>query len=139
MSHGIKKDKYEKKTLSVQYRTMEVRLSVDMNVGIGGELWPAAHMFCNLISTESYVNFFHEIFTDKTIIELGSGTGLVSIVLSHLYQPASITATDLYSHTALIQENINHNHVLHCFCEEFDWCRIPEPCPRYDVILAFEW
>jgi protein N-lysine methyltransferase METTL21A len=139
MSCDNKKEKYEKKVVTIKYRKLEVHLSLDMNVGIGGEHWPAAHMFSNLITAECYFNFFDELFKDKSIIELGSGTGLVSIVLSKLYQPSSITVTDLSSHIDLIQENVDSNAAVGCICQELDWYRIPEPCPRYDIILAFEW
>lgn len=54
---------------------VEVDLIADMGVGIGGDRWPAANLFCEFITMEKWSEFFTNLFSDKKVIELGSGTG----------------------------------------------------------------
>lgn len=92
----------------------KIQLEVDMTVGIGGDRWPGAMTFCRLIANLAYrYSVFHDIFTDKKVIELGSGTGLVSIVLKKLFQMSHIVASDLDSHVSLIQRNVQRNIEMH--------------------------
>lgn len=53
-----------------------VDLIADMGVGIGGDRWPAATLFCEFMTTQKWSEFFTNLFLDKKIIELGSGTGM---------------------------------------------------------------
>ena len=34
-------------------KSVEIALYVDMNVGIGGDIWPAAQLFCDVITNSS--------------------------------------------------------------------------------------
>ena len=59
----------------VKFGDVDIKLKVNMSVGIGGDRWPAANLFSNLISQSKWKVFFTDLFKDKSIIELGSGTG----------------------------------------------------------------
>lgn len=123
-----------------------------MSVGIGGKTWPAANQFCSLISYHTDTcsgiynhnhYFFQNLFYGKTVIDLGSGTGLSGILLSKLYEPKRIVITDLASHIEHIQHNIDINRPYSDKCEaiEFDWfnCQNFKCNDRYfDIVLAFE-
>src|SRR5438105_841511 len=65
---------------------IEIPLFVDMNAGIGGDIWPAANLFCNILthSADYYTKFSH-LLNGKTVLELGSGNGLISILLEKLF------------------------------------------------------
>jgi len=126
-------------------KAVEVDLMADMGVGIGGDRWPAANLFCDFLSNEKWSDFFTNLFLNKKVIELGSGTGLVSILVSKLFQPRDIIVTDQESHMDLIRCNLDNNsskEVLNknCFPQTFDWKNFDRANPtKYDIILAFEW
>ncbi|XP_053561450.1 protein-lysine methyltransferase METTL21C [Bombina bombina] len=71
--------------------------------GYGGLIWPAARALCE------YLEKSQEEFNlkDKKILELGSGTGLVSIVACIL--GAQVTATDLDEITGNLRVNLSRN------------------------------
>ncbi|TRM57951.1 putative methyltransferase-domain-containing protein [Schizophyllum amplum] len=81
---------------------------------------------------------------DATVLELGAGAGLPSIVLAALHPQASITISDYPDQQVLaaIHENIERNKVVsHCRAAGFAWGTNPEPLLRhapagYDVVLA---
>ena len=120
---------------------VKVALNVDLaGVGIGGDLWPAATMFSNVVVSEAYRGFFSELFCGKNIIELGSGTGLCGILIDKMFSPASVVITDQESHMALISSNIALNDTSSvCTVSALDWTDHatfpPEP---FDVVLALE-
>lgn len=61
--------------MEIAFGNIGIKLKVDMRVGIGGDRWPAANLFCNFISQPRWQSFFKDLFKDKAIIELGAGTG----------------------------------------------------------------
>jgi hypothetical protein len=67
--HGIAKN------IEVVFNDVHLQLHVDMNIGIGGDKWPAADLFCNLVASDRWRSFFGELFDRKSIVELGSGNG----------------------------------------------------------------
>lgn len=119
-----------------------IHLFVDLaGVGIGGDIWPAATQFCHLITAHTYAPYFHHIFTHKRIVELGSGTGLVSICIDKYYSPSEILVSDLSTHIELIHRNLLLNQTKVCTAEPIDWlleANLPKN-DKYDVIVAFEW
>ena len=90
---------------------LELLFDVDLaGVGIGGDLWPAATMFSNLLSAPCYRQFFAAMFsTSSAGVELGSGTGMCGCLIDKLYQPKQIFITDQESHMELIRQNMMLN------------------------------
>ena len=124
------------KNLAVEYNGTPINLKVDLSIGIGGDKWPAATQYCALVSDPKWFEFFSGLFDGKKIIELGAGTGLVSILINKLYQPEVLLVTDLESHIDLIRENIAINNCTKCVPQSFDW-KI-DKMGKYDVVLIFE-
>jgi hypothetical protein len=124
-------------TLELRFHSLSISLEVDMSVGIGGERWPAASNFCNLISNPLWAHFFGKLFQDKRIVDLGSGTGITGIVIDKLYNPQEIIITDQESHVPLIERNLSLNAVDRSRAEVLDWLDCQNATP-YDIILAFE-
>lgn len=118
---------------------------LDMGVGIGGDKWPAADTFCNMITCPEMSKFFGSLLNGKRVLELGSGNGVVGILINKAFSAKEVCITDLSSHTAHIERNTLMNK-----CDEsvavvpFDWAddlTKVEECLRkpFDVILALEW
>ena len=122
-----------------------LNLFMDMGVGIGGDKWPAAEQFCELIMESSYHSFFRDLFEGKRVIELGSGNGMVGLLINRLFNPSHIVISDTSSHVDHIQFNIDMNKSIitgkstKCYAVEFDWLNIPGDIGIFDVVLAFEW
>jgi hypothetical protein len=65
---------------SVAYGEIQMVLLVDMAVGIGGDKWPAADLFCQLCTSSQWKVYFSDLFKNQRCLELGSGTGLGFII-----------------------------------------------------------
>ncbi|XP_054830009.1 protein-lysine methyltransferase METTL21E-like [Eublepharis macularius] len=74
----------------------------------GAVVWPSALVLCHFL--EMNVNSYNMV--DKNVIEIGAGTGLVSIVASFL--GAHVTATDLPEVLGNLQYNICRNTKMRC-------------------------
>ncbi|XP_059409124.1 protein-lysine methyltransferase METTL21E-like [Carassius carassius] len=105
----------------------------------GAVLWPSAMVLCHFLDThrDEYP------LTDKSIIELGAGTGLVTIVTSLL--GAEVTSTDLPDVLGNLRHNVNRNTRGLCRHEplvtELCWGqqldeRFPRNTCHYDYIMA---
>lgn len=128
---------------------VKIPLYVDMNVGIGGDIWPAAQLFCQLI-TSSILHYqqWKVWFTEKSVLELGSGNGLISILLDKLYPDIKeIVISDINDHLSLIKENVEMNKCLSekIRVKELNWFdyesgeSYPIISEKFDIILALEW
>lgn len=120
------------------YGNVSIQLHCDMSVGIGGDKWPAADLFCKIVSQDEWSLFFHEIFDHKRCIELGSGTGIAGILIEKLYSTSELRITDQEDHISHIQGNITMNKCTISKACIYDWISPPE-IGKYDIILAFEW
>jgi hypothetical protein len=128
-------------------KILKIPLFVDMNAGIGGDVWPAANLFGNLLTQSSDMyQVFSQIFLQKKVIELGSGNGLVSILIEKLFPNVdSIAVSDIDDHLPLINHNLELNKCEKCHVESVNWfdyssCIIDSAKQKtYDVILALEW
>ncbi len=128
------------KTVDVRYYNTTLHLYLDMGVGIGGDKWPAAEKFCHLLAYNGKHAFFGELFNSKTCLELGSGNGIVGILLDKLYQPKQVVITDLESHVEHIRKNLVLNSAeTHCSAEALDWKCFSLPFQQFDFIFALEW
>ncbi|XP_017557368.1 methyltransferase like 21e [Pygocentrus nattereri] len=105
----------------------------------GAVLWPSAMVLCHFLDThrEKYN------LVDKNVIEIGAGTGLVTIVCSLL--GAKVTSTDLPDVLSNLRYNVSRNTRGHCRYEtqvmELSWGqqleeRFPHASCHYDYIMA---
>ena len=122
------------------HKQVTMTLFVDMGVGIGGDKWPAADQFCSVITDYRWESFFEDLFSNKRIVELGSGTGQVGMLVDMFYSPAEVVITDLSSHVPHIERNISLNPMAkRCRAIELDWFHPRTDIGAFDVILVFEW
>jgi SAM-dependent methyltransferase len=127
------------RNIQVVFNDHRLKLHVDMNIGIGGDKWPAAELFCNLISSPRWATFFQGVFRGQRVVELGSGNGMVGILIARLFQPSQVTVTDLNEYVPLIRHNIEVNGTEHnCQAHSFDWFHPPNS-EKFDIICGFEW
>lgn len=117
-------------------------LFVDIGIGIGGDKWPAADQFCMCLADCNWDAFFEDLFLDKRVIELGSGTGQVGMLVEMLYRPKEVIITDLDVHIPQIDYNISLNPTIKkCKAVELDWFKphlSVSNIGKCDVILIFE-
>ena len=50
----------------LQLYGLEIRC--DMGVGIGGDRWPAAELFCDFVLDDAYNAFFRTLFINRRVI-----------------------------------------------------------------------
>uniref|UniRef100_A0A663MZL6 Uncharacterized protein n=1 Tax=Athene cunicularia TaxID=194338 RepID=A0A663MZL6_ATHCN len=105
----------------------------------GAVVWPSALVLCYFLETNSK----QYNLVDKNVIEIGAGTGLVSIVASLL--GALVTATDLPELLGNLQHNVLQNTKLKCknqpHVKELSWGidlekNFPRSSCHFDYILA---
>lgn len=89
------------------FSDMEIRIKESTDL-YGAVLWPSAMVLCHFLET----NRDQHNLTDKNVIELGAGTGLVSIVSSLL--GAKVTSTDLPDLLGNLQYNVTRNTKGRC-------------------------
>jgi len=117
-----------------------MKLYVDMGVGIGGDVWPAAELFCKIVTSQTSFSYYKRLFDNKKILELGSGNGLVGILLEKIFQPSAVLITDIAEHIQLIDHNIKLNNLTTSRVESLDWFDQQNMSNEtFDVILALEW
>jgi len=115
-----------------------LKLYVDMKVGLGGDKWPAADLFIAFINDKRWKDFFSELFHDKTIHELGSGTGLGGIFIDKNFNPKQVFVSDIGDHIEHMDYNIKLNNLTRCQAIELDWFTSNHNMGTYDVIIALE-
>ncbi|XP_028929571.1 putative methyltransferase-like protein 21E pseudogene [Ornithorhynchus anatinus] len=105
----------------------------------GAVVWPSALVLCHFLET----NVRQLDLVDKNVIEIGAGTGLVSIVASLL--GARVTATDLPELLGNLQYNISRNTKTRCRhpprVTELSWGvdldrHFPQASNHFDYVLA---
>ncbi|XP_051840120.1 protein-lysine methyltransferase METTL21E-like [Antechinus flavipes] len=105
----------------------------------GAVVWPSALVLCHFLETNSK----QYNLTDKNVIEIGAGTGLVSIVASLL--GARVIATDLPNLLGNLQYNVSRNTKMKCKhqpkVKELSWGidlekNFPRSSNHFDYILA---
>ncbi|XP_034419159.1 protein-lysine methyltransferase METTL21C, partial [Cyclopterus lumpus] len=124
----------------------EVHYYVGQEIVIGGALdsyagtvWPAALALCHYLDTQRE----QLSLVDKTVLEIGAGTGLMSVVAALL--GASVTATDLPEVLGNLRANVMRNTRERCRCTPqvaaLSWghdleSTFPASVSRYDYVLA---
>jgi predicted nicotinamide N-methyase len=113
----------ESRKIEINDKNDFITIKQDLKFGYAGEVWDSALVLCYSASLLSFQKVFP--FKNKTILEIGSGTGVVGIYLSTLY-PKKIILTDKLSSLDLIKINIDENRNLipketDIIVEEFNW------------------
>ena len=128
-----------------------IPLYVDMAVGIGGDTWPAAELFCDFLISPGFYSQFCDLFRCKSVIELGSGNGLVGILIDKAFDAQRVSVTDMHSHVSLIAHNLVLNKCDmesghgHCTADAMDWMDYRDETKnfdieeKFDIVLALEW
>jgi 2-polyprenyl-3-methyl-5-hydroxy-6-metoxy-1,4-benzoquinol methylase len=143
---GVQKNDHSSSSLQ-----LSIPLYVDMKAGIGGDIWPSTSLFCHLLTQSyEYNQKFRLLFSQKQkILELGSGNGLISILIEKIFPDTTveITISDIEDHIPLIRYNTyDLNKCEKCKVEEINWLHYIRKDPirdvnqkKYDVIIAMEW
>ncbi|KAL6944478.1 hypothetical protein ACO0RG_001215 [Hanseniaspora osmophila] len=97
-----------------------IHIQTDSAPGCGGKIWESGEMMCDyiiekLMDPESKFSKLHEN-RYRNIIELGTGTGIVSLLLGELHNEGytnfdNVDATDITALLPLLEENIKHNNM----------------------------
>lgn len=92
-----------------------------------GVLWPAAEALA------LYLTHHPELVKNKSVLELGCGLGLPSLVASHL--GGKVLATDFHPHVEeYFLRNCRHSSI-HCEYQRLNW-RENQNEIRYDVVMG---
>jgi predicted nicotinamide N-methyase len=115
----------------------------ERNEGTGGTVWD-----CALVMSKYFERLSEtQNWSDKNVLEVGSGTGIVGIVAAILMKPKTMVITDIMAQLPLMEQNVNeaiqqlpHNEELKRLrVQEFDWCKDDvtlDPPPPYDIVVA---
>mmetsp|Transcript_8680 Transcript_8680/g.8800 ORF Transcript_8680/g.8800 Transcript_8680/m.8800 type:complete len:133 (-) Transcript_8680:121-519(-) len=130
-------------TQPLSYNGEKLMILSDNSVGIGGDKWPAAELFCDFLSNSVWRDYFSSLLANKRCIELGAGNGLVGIFVDKLFDPKEMIITDLATHVSHISHNVLLNRSARVQVLELDWTDA-EACPTvsrggFDIIFALEW
>ncbi|PPR02451.1 hypothetical protein CVT24_002000 [Panaeolus cyanescens] len=113
-------------------KPLSISLHVDAAPGCGGLAWPAGQILGSYLVQKG-----PEYIQDKTILELGSGTGLVGLVAGALG-----STTTWITDQAPLLPIMNRNVILNSLesnvvVAELNWGEpIPQEIPKPDIILA---
>ncbi|EED84419.1 predicted protein [Postia placenta Mad-698-R] len=111
--------------------TVSITLAVDASPGCGGIAWPAGEVLSRYIARKGPA-----YFKDKTVLELGSGTGLVGLVAAKLGAPR-VWLTDQAPLLATMRRNTALNGLAPPVrVAELNWGAPLPLLPRPDVVLA---
>ncbi|XP_043095337.1 uncharacterized protein LOC122345332 isoform X2 [Puntigrus tetrazona] len=117
---------------------IKIQESID---SYGATIWPAALALCRFLETPQGRQ--HIDLLDKSVLELGAGTGLLSVVITLL--GAKLTATDLPEILSNLRYNLNRNtrgrRRHEPLIAELYWGHkldeiFPRSTYRYDYVLA---
>ncbi len=104
-----------------------IKIKENKNFGIAGEIWNSAFLLSYLITNKRCKN----LMKNKTILEIGSGTGVCGI-FACLSGAKKVYLTDREENLSILRENfeININEILAKNCEveikSLDWNYIPD-------------
>uniref|UniRef100_A0A8R1Y8K5 Uncharacterized protein n=1 Tax=Onchocerca volvulus TaxID=6282 RepID=A0A8R1Y8K5_ONCVO len=119
----------DQRTVTIGERTFRLRQNWQQN-GVAGVIWDSG------IVLARYISEHPELVANRTVLELGAGLGLPSILSS--YQNAKIIhATDRISAISLLEENIRRHANSNCNIEifAFDW-NVDKLPQKYQIILG---
>lgn len=107
---------------TVSLGRVSLKLARDPLVGTGGLLWPAGQVLANHLTRGDHRA--GEIFKDKTVLELGSGTGVVGLSIA--------ASTDLGSGRMILTDLDRVLPILHLN-------RTLNPCQTTVQVRALSW
>jgi methylase of polypeptide subunit release factors len=89
----------------------ELEIIQDLNYGYAGEVWDAALVFCHFLKNPKTREYFS--FSGKTVIEIGSGTGICGLTLASVGYVKKIYLTDKSDkEVELLTKNYAHNKII---------------------------
>ncbi|PRP83196.1 methyltransferase-like protein 21D-like [Planoprotostelium fungivorum] len=114
----------------IEYNSQEIIIKQDFSGELGATVWDASIVLIKYIQNQN--------LQGKRILELGAGTGAVSIAAA--FSGAEVTATDRTNLLPLIQQNIDLNHVSQRVkarvLEWGDTSALESLSPPFDLVLA---
>lgn len=116
-------------------------------LGTGGNVWNAVIVFSKWLEKNYGGGRHQDLWKGKTIMELGSGTGMGGIVCAHIMKGAShIILTDQAQVLPIMEENVARNkrtipELQNVSVREFEWGSDPSlftnpTTPPFDWIIA---
>lgn len=117
-----------------------VHLNMDMSAGCGGKIWPAAEVLGAYIAasrTRCGAAAAHP-WRGKTVVELGSGTGLLGFLVAKMGIGCDVWITDQEPMLPLMRQNMALNDLRDaCHVAELNWGEpLPADVPsKPDVLL----
>jgi predicted nicotinamide N-methyase len=112
--------------------TLKERRQVISSGTTGLSTWTAAYVLVDWISSR------REVFAQRSILELGSGTGFVGLSAALMTQASSVVLTDCHPDVLhLLNDNVDINRVQsRVSVLELDWCSFSFPEIVPDFVLA---
>ncbi|ORX44605.1 hypothetical protein DM01DRAFT_1340365 [Hesseltinella vesiculosa] len=122
----------ERHVSTEQFDQVSVKLWQDVSGGCGGKTWEAAYVMVDyLLWRHSLDSTF---FQRKTVLDLGSGTGLVGLALAKACPLEHMELTDQEPMMQLMKDNITLNDLSNTSASLLDW-GVPHS-HQVDVVLA---
>ncbi|KAG1715978.1 hypothetical protein ID866_1202 [Astraeus odoratus] len=117
--------------ISSDKESIQITLKVDASPGCGGIAWPAGEVLSNYIALRG-----ERYCRGRTVLELGSGTGLVGLVAAAL--GGHVWITDQAPLLGIMRDNVVLNSLQSLVTvTELNWGeQIPSEIPSPDIILA---
>ncbi|VDN92999.1 unnamed protein product [Brugia pahangi] len=119
----------EHRIVTINGRTFQLRQDWQQN-GVAGVIWDSS------IVLSRYISEHPELVANRTVLELGAGLGLPSIVST--YQNVKlIHVTDRVNAISLLEENVRQNANNDCDIKifAFDW-NIDKLSRKYQIVLG---
>jgi predicted nicotinamide N-methyase len=101
----------------------------ELKAGTGATIWDSCLVLCKYFERQN------EISQPKNILELGAGTGLLSIVLSKKFPQSNIITTDISSVLSLLKENVCNSNATNITVQELDWMHPKKFNEEFDLIV----
>ncbi|KAF4044740.1 Lysine methyltransferase [Phytophthora infestans] len=79
----------------------------DWAPGIGGSIWTSGELLAAHLELQR--EYFRSIFDGARVVELGSGTGYVGLMIAACFKPAHVYLTDLSTHIQGLHRNVERN------------------------------
>jgi methylase of polypeptide subunit release factors len=93
----------------IQANHQIIAISQDLSLSHAGTVWDGA--LCQIAFLNKNYEVANEYLTNKNVLELGSGTGILGLAAS-LFKPKNIYLTDLPEYLDLIRLNKEKNKKL---------------------------
>jgi len=140
-------EKYLLEVDGVELDLVQKKLGELTGLGTGGNVWNAVIVFSKWIEKNYGGGRHKDLWKGKTIMELGSGTGMGGIACAHIMKGASqIVLTDQAQVLSIIEENVARNRdripeLEKVSVREFEWGSdvkaFKDPVsPPFDWIIA---